>query len=166
MVHRFPKLFTLAMFLFAAVVPALAHHAFAGQFDVNKPITLMGTVTKVEWMNPHIYFYVDVKDSSGKAANWMIEGGSPNGLLRAGWSRNSLKPGMEVTVEGYLAKDGSNVANMTAVSMGGEEGAGKNRLTRRLQINESLPSHPACTHRRSDHVRGVVTLGGAVVALS
>jgi Family of unknown function (DUF6152) len=111
--------------LFAAVVPAAAHHAFAGQFDINKPITIMGTVTKIEWMNPHIYFYIDVKDNSGKVANWMIEGGSPNGLLRAGWTRNSLKPGMEVNVEGYLAKDGSNLANMTAVTMAGKKVLGR-----------------------------------------
>jgi len=85
----------------------------------------MGTVTKVEWMNPHIYFYIDVKDNSGRVANWMIEGGSPNGLLRAGWTRNSLKPGMEVSVEGYLAKDGSNIANMTTVTMAGKKVLGR-----------------------------------------
>ena len=118
-------IFALPFVLFLVVSPAAAHHAFAGQFDVNKPITLLGTVTKVEWMNPHIYFYIDVKDGSGKIANWMIEGGSPNGLLRAGWSRNSLKPGMEVNVEGYLAKDGSNVANMTTVTMAGKKVLGR-----------------------------------------
>ena len=121
----FPGIFALPLFLFAAVSPAVAHHAFAGQFDINKPITLMGTVTKVEWLNPHIYFYIDVKDNSGKVANWMIEGGSPNGLLRAGWTRNSLKPGMEVNVEGYLAKDGSNIANMTVVTMAGKKVLGR-----------------------------------------
>src|SRR5262245_28936851 len=115
----------LPLSLFGAVAVAAAHHAFAGQFDINKPITLMGTVTKIEWMNPHIYFYIDVKDNSDKVANWMIEGGSPNGLLRAGWTRNSLKPGMEVKVEGYLAKDGSNLANMTAVTMAGKKVLGR-----------------------------------------
>ena len=114
-------IFALPFVLFLVVSPAAAHHAFAGQFDINKPTTLIGTVTKVEWMNPHIYFYIDVKDNSGKVANWMIEGGSPNGLLRAGWTRNSLKPGMEVNVEGYRAKDGSNIANMTTVTMGGKK---------------------------------------------
>ena len=121
----FPAISTLLLFLFVIVSPAVAHHAFAGQFDINKPITLMGTVTKVEWMNPHIYFYIDVKDNSGTIANWMIEGGSPNGLLRAGWTRNSLKPGMEVNVEGYLAKDGSKIANMTVVTMAGKKVLGR-----------------------------------------
>ena len=113
---------TILLFVFfAAAAPLVAHHAFAGQFDINKPITLLGTVTKIEWMNPHIYFYLDVKDNSGKVANWMIEGGSPNILLRAGWTKNSLKPGMDVTVEGYLAKDGSNIANMSVVTMAGKK---------------------------------------------
>ena len=125
MKSHFRRVFSLLFCLFVGVAPAMAYHAFAGQFDVNKPITLMGTVTKVEWMNPHIYFYIDVKDNSGKVANWMIEGGSPNGLLRAGWTRNSLKPGMEVSVEGYLAKDGSNIANMTTVTMAGKKVLGR-----------------------------------------
>ena len=118
--RRLSGMFALP-FLLLAAAPVAAHHAFAGQFDVNKPITLMGTVTKIEWMNPHIYFYIDVKDNNGKVDNWMIEGGSPNGLLRAGWSKNSLKPGMEVTVEGYLAKDGSKIANMSAVTAAGKK---------------------------------------------
>jgi len=125
MKSRFWRVFALPFCLFAGVVPVVAHHAFAGQFDINKPTKLVGTVTKVEWQNPHIYFYIDVKDANGKVANWMIEGGSPNGLMRAGWTRNSLKPGMEVNVEGYLAKDGSNIANMTTVTAGGKKVLGR-----------------------------------------
>jgi hypothetical protein len=119
--RRFLEILMLISLFLAAAAPLAAHHAFAGQFDINKPITLMGTVTKVEWMNPHVYFYLDVKDNSGKVVNWMIEGGSPNILLRAGWTKNSVKPGMEVNVEGYLAKDGSNIANMSVVTMGGKK---------------------------------------------
>src|SRR5882762_10077215 len=77
-----------------------AHHSFAAEFDASKPVKLTGTVTKIEWMNPHAYFYIDVKDQSGKVINWGMEMGSPNGLMRQGWSRNSMKIGDEVTVEG------------------------------------------------------------------
>jgi hypothetical protein len=95
-----------------ATLPALGHHSFAAQYDRTKPITLKGTVTKVEWMNPHIYFYIDVTDQAERKTNWAIEGGAPSMLYRNGWRIDSLKVGDKITVEGWLAKDGSNLANM------------------------------------------------------
>jgi hypothetical protein len=96
---------------------ALAHHAFAAEYDAKKPIKLTGTVTKLEWLNPHTWFYIDVKDDNGKVTNWGFEMGSPNILLRAGWTRNSMNPGDVVTVEGSRAKDGSNNANVKVVTL-------------------------------------------------
>ena len=101
-----------------AAVPLLAHHSFAAEYDSAKPVTLKGTVTKLEWMNPHARFYVDVKDETGKMTAWELELGSPNGLMRRGWTRNSLKPGDSIVVEGYLAKDGSKLANARQVTLG------------------------------------------------
>ena len=103
--------------LLLCTVPMLAHHSFAAEYDSAKPITLTGTVTKVEWMNPHARFYIDVKDEKGEMNNWELELGSPNGLMRQGWTRNSLKKGDQVTISGSLAKDGSKLANARTVKL-------------------------------------------------
>ena len=95
----------------ASGVSIAAHHSFAAQYDRDKPITLKGTITKIEWANPHIYFYVDVADR-GETTHWAIEGGAPSTLYRAGWRKDSAKVGETVTVDGFLAKDGSRLVNM------------------------------------------------------
>jgi hypothetical protein len=98
----------VALFLPAAV---WAHHSFAAEFDPGKPIKLRGTVTEMEWINPHSWIHVDVKGADGKVVAWMVEGGSPNALLRRGFTKNSLPKGTEILIEGYQAKDGTNRAN-------------------------------------------------------
>jgi hypothetical protein len=103
--------------LLVGAVPVRAHHSFEAEYDSKKPVEVKGAVTKMEWMNPHARFYVDVKDDSGKVTNWNFELGSPNVLKRQGWARDSLKVGDMVTVEGYLAKDGSNLANARRVTL-------------------------------------------------
>jgi len=97
--------------------PALAHHSFAAQYDRDKPKTITGTVTKMEWQNPHIYFYVSVKDDSGKETLWAVEGMAPNGLYREGWKKDSIAIGEVVTIDGWLARDGSNLLNVNTVTL-------------------------------------------------
>jgi hypothetical protein len=104
-----------------AVAPAMAHHSFAAEYDAKKPVTLKGIVTKVEWLNPHVYIFIDVTDTKGDIVNWAIEIGPPNILGRTGWNRNTMKVGDEVSVEGYLARDGNKQANAQTVSMAGKK---------------------------------------------
>jgi hypothetical protein len=98
-------------------IPLLAHHSFAAEYDSTKPVNLTGTVTKLEWMNPHARFYMDVKDENGKVANWEFELGSPNGLIRQGWKKDAMKIGDVVIVEAFAAKDGTNLGNARRVKL-------------------------------------------------
>lgn len=109
------SLLALVLVVAIGVGSLRAHHSFAAQYDRTKSITLKGTVTKVEWANPHIYFYLDVTTPDGKVENWAVEGGAPNALYRNGWRKDSLQVGNVVTVDGWLAKDGSRLANMRTV---------------------------------------------------
>jgi hypothetical protein len=111
------KVLTAGVGILLAALPLIAHHSFAAEFDDQKPVKLTGTVTKLEWTNPHARFYVDVKDEKGVVTNWEFELAALNALIRAGWTRNSLKPGDVITVEGFRAKDGSKLANATAVTL-------------------------------------------------
>jgi hypothetical protein len=102
---------TIALGLLLAAVPMWAHHAFAAEFDIGKPVTLTGTVTQMEWINPHAWIHIDVKGPDGKITSWMVEGGSPNILLRRGFTKHSLETGTEITITGYQAKSGETRAN-------------------------------------------------------
>jgi hypothetical protein len=101
----------LVIALLALTVRAVAHHSFAAEFDATKPVTLKGTITKVEWTNPHTYFYMDAQDETGKTGEWSVEGGAPNTLYRQGWKPTTLKAGDRVTVIGSRARNGTNLAN-------------------------------------------------------
>jgi hypothetical protein len=107
----------LAFFLLSLSAPVFANHGFAVEFDQNSPLTLTGVVTKMEFMNPHIYFYVDVKGKDGKVVNWSFEGGPPNVIYRRGWRKDTLKPGDVVTVNGFRAKDGTHLGACSTVKL-------------------------------------------------
>ena len=115
-----------------AAAPLLAHQSFAAEYDAKKPFEMKGTITKVDWMNPHVYFYIDVKDESGKTANWAFEMGPPRLLERGGWKKNTMKEGDEVIVSGTLAKDGGkhgNARSVTLASTGQKLGAASSEGT-------------------------------------
>jgi hypothetical protein len=112
-----PAGLAFAIALMLVPMAALAHHSFDAEFDRNKPVTLKGSVTRVDWGNPHIWVFIDVKDAAGKVENWGVEGGAPNALFRNGWRKDSLKVGDVVTVEGFRGRDGSNRANANRVTL-------------------------------------------------
>jgi len=119
--------------LLLAAIPVWAHHSFAAEFDISKPVKLTGKVTRMEWVNPHAWIHIDVPTSDGKVESWMVEGGSPNILLRRGFTKESLEIGTELTVEGYRAKNGLNRANGSNITF--KDG-------RRIFLGGSNPDDP------------------------
>ncbi len=111
------RLLAAGLGLLALSMPMMAHHSFAAEYDAKKPVQLKGIITKIDWANPHVYFYLDVEGENGAVTNWALEMGPPNGLQRAGWTRNTMKVGDEVIVDGSLAKDGSHQANARSVTL-------------------------------------------------
>ncbi len=108
---RFLGFLAVSAGLLLAAVPVFAHHSFSAEFDVKQPVTLKGTVTKVEWTNPHVWIYLDVMDAQGSVQHWQCENGAPNALSRMGWTRHSLNVGDQVTIEGFRAKNDERTAN-------------------------------------------------------
>src|SRR6185503_11884268 len=111
------RLVALAVILLSAVVPVLAHHAFSAEFDQSKPVKVSGEITKLEWVNPHAWLFIDAKGADGKVVPWRFEMGAPNALLRAGWSKSDIKVGTAVTVSGFVARAGGSVGNAFQVRL-------------------------------------------------
>ena len=136
----------IAFGLYLAAAPVWAHHSMAAEYDDKKPVTLKGTVTKFEWNNPHVFFYVDVQDAGGSITNWAVEWASPSELRKAGWTAESLKVGDAVTTEGSLARDGSKQALGKSVALPGgkklAEAPGGSPVARRGQAAKPTPRWP------------------------
>ena len=130
---------TVLLGLLLTAVPLLAHHAFAAEFDIKKPVKLQGKVTKMEWINPHAWIHLDVKGADGQVVNWMVEGGSPNIMLRKGFTKRSLEEGTEIFVEGYQAKNGLYRANGSSITF--KDG-------KRLFVGGSNPDDPSNQNKK------------------